>query len=110
MGFYLFIIVGAILYLFLIFFIKFNRLLFTLGIFGFILFFSLLGGLRDTSIGIDLRVYGVEYFYYALFSNSFSDLIRNSPTSEYGYIILNYICSLLSTEINFSFYKRIYKN
>lgn len=60
-----------------------------------------MGGLRDTSIGIDLRVYGVEYFYYALFSNSFSDLIRNSPTSEYGYIILNYICSLLSTEINF---------
>jgi hypothetical protein len=62
---------------------------------------AIIGGCRDLNVGVDLTVYGVEYWNYTFYSKSISDLIIDSPSPEYGYFLLNYICSHISKDIHF---------
>lgn len=59
----------------------------------FVLFPSVVEGCRDTTVGTDMNVYGVEYFINAKYSYSFGLFIKSLESKEYAYHILNYICS-----------------
>ena len=77
---------------------------------NFIFFFSLfafipsfIGGMRDTTIGIDLQTYAIEWFYRAQLSPTFEIYINQIKSPEYGYLLLNYICSQFG-DINLFFF------
>lgn len=57
-----------------------------------------LAGLRDYTVGVDVMVYGNEWFERACNSNSFFDYLleANSYGIGFGYASLNYIVSILS--------------
>jgi len=59
----------------------------------FVIFPSIIEGCRDVTVGIDMQIYGVEYFLNAKYSYSFNSFIKSIYTKEYAYHILNYICS-----------------
>lgn len=78
---------------------EFKFILFSL----FILIPSFIGGIRDTTIGTDLDTYAIEWFYRAQISPTFELYINQIQSPEYGYLLLNYICSRLG-DINFFFF------
>ena len=70
----------------------------------FVLFPSLVGGLRDETVGRDLQTYGIEWFYKAVYSRSFPLYIESVSNPEYGYLFLNYVCGSITSNINFFFF------
>ena len=102
MTFYVIICLFSVFFYYLatIFDSKHNR-------YGTILFFilflllpSLIGGLRDLTIGTDMNVYGIGSFYNTL-NYPLRENIADNGTPEYGYVLLNYICAHISSSINF---------
>ena len=65
-----------------------------------ILIASLIGGLRDFTIGTDVNVYGKRWFEVASKAVSFNSYIGNFNTTEYGYLLLNYIVSRFTSDVN----------
>lgn len=68
-----------------------------------VLIISILGGARDKSVGYDVTVYGEWYFYIATMCSNFSTYISNI-NSEMGYLIINYIVSRFSSDLNIFFF------
>lgn len=62
---------------------------------------SVIGGCRDTSIGTDLQGYGILFFDEIRQYNSITKLFSEwNYSSEYGYVLLNYISSKISKDIH----------
>ena len=81
-----------------------NKYLFAVLFLLFVLFPSLVGGLRDETVGRDLQTYGIEWFYKAVYSRSFPLYIESVSNPEYGYLLLNYVCGSITSNINFFFF------
>lgn len=81
-----------------------NKYLFAVLFLLFVLFPSLVGGLRDETVGRDLQTYGIEWFYKAVYSRSFPLYIESVSNPEYGYLLLNYVCGSIISNINFFFF------
>lgn len=98
MAFY--IIVGVITSLLSYIAIKFydqNRTVGIVFIICFILFPSIIEGCRDWDLGSDMLGYGQAFFYNALSYNNIISFVRDVDSKEYGYHILNYLCSRIGT-------------
>lgn len=65
-----------------------------------ILILSVLGGLRSINIGTDVKVYGYNWFQYAVKSNSFSQYQKYITSSDLGYLLINYIVSRFTNNFN----------
>ncbi len=67
---------------------------------------SLLSGFRDTSVGIDVDLYGVRVFEQSAYLRSFADVFNYSK--DYGvelfYVIINVIVQLFSNNIFWLFF------
>ena len=81
-----------------------NKYLFAVLFLLFVLFPSLVGGLRDETVGRDLQTYVIEWFYKAVYSRSFPLYIESVSNPEYGYLLLNYVCGSITSNINFFFF------
>ncbi len=69
-------------------------------LFTIVMILSILGGLRDYSIGTDIKVYGRNWFIYACRFNDFQNYIQLRPDGELGYLLLNYIISRFTDNFN----------
>ena len=69
-------------------------------LFSIILILSLVGGLRSTNIGTDGKIYGERWFRYAASSYNFDFYKTLVSTTDIGYLMINYIVSQLSSNIN----------
>ena len=78
-----------------------NKFVRNLMIFMAIMIPSLLAGLRDESIGTDVRVYGISVFKACVNADKFSDLqfLSNWYGIETGYRLLNFIVSRVTEHI-----------
>ncbi len=65
-----------------------------------ILMLSFVGGFRGLNIGTDVSVYGEKYFNLAVNSSSFSSYFKIFSFAEYGYLLVNYIVSRFTSNIN----------
>ncbi len=68
-----------------------------------ILFPAGLAGFRAPIVGTDVQVYGENYFNLACASNSFAQY-QELCTTDFFYLVLNYIISRLTTNINIFFF------
>lgn len=68
-----------------------------------VLIISILGGARDTTIGTDVGVYGESFFNTALNYTKFS-AYSNYVNSDIGYLMINYIVSRFSSDLNVFFF------
>ena len=80
---------------------KVNNVKFVFFIAVAVLIPAVIGGYRDLTVGIDVLVYGESMFEYARSCNSINELIEYASTREYGYFILNYLCSRVSSDVHF---------
>lgn len=60
----------------------------------------ILSGVRDTTIGYDVELYGLSQFQLAVYSNSFAEY-RIICDTDIGYAILNYIVSRFTDNIHY---------
>lgn len=78
---------------------------------GFFYFFSIcsvlsvsvLNGIRDYSIGTDVKVYGKQIFEDAVYARSFADFIEQCNRinmTEYGYAVFNYLISIFTSNLH----------
>lgn len=65
-----------------------------------ILILSIFGGARNLNIGTDVSVYGESWFKIACNYNDLGSYITHINSSDNGYVILNYIVSRFSNNIN----------
>lgn len=70
---------------------------------AFILLLSLLGGLRDESVGTDIATYGIVLFDDAKYASSLWVLLSHK-TGEWGFHALMWICARISGDIHFMFF------
>ena len=70
---------------------------------AFVLLLSLLGGLRDESVGSDIATYGIAFFEDAKYASSLWSLLQHK-TGEWGFHILMWICTRISGDIHFMFF------
>ena len=70
---------------------------------AFVLLLSLLGGLRDESVGTDIATYGIVFFEDAKYAPSLWSLLQHK-TGEWGFHILMWICTRISGDIHFMFF------
>lgn len=64
---------------------------------------SVLNGIRDYSIGTDIKVYGKQIFEDAVYARSFADFIEQCNRigmTEYGYAIFNYLISIFTNNLH----------
>ncbi len=69
----------------------------------FILLLSLLGGLRDETVGTDVMGYGVVFFENAKYTPNLWTLLEN-VSGEWGFHILVWACARISSDIHFMFF------
>ncbi len=62
---------------------------------------SILEGFRDKNVGVDISVYGLDYFNYTLSLHSVNNIFNNEFAFDKGYLLLNYLCSSVSNNFNF---------
>lgn len=62
-----------------------------------VLLVSILAGLRDYSVGTDIKTYGNDLFYYARGNISFSDFIDRLSNIEPLYLLLVYVSAKISS-------------
>lgn len=60
---------------------------------------TILAGLRDISVGYDIKLYGLNQFQLAVNSTSFSNFLNVCDT-DFGYALINYIVSRFTDNIN----------
>ncbi|PCS01426.1 EpsG family protein [Lactococcus fujiensis] len=65
-----------------------------------VLSMSILAGIRDLNIGGDLSVYGIKVFTEAYSSLNISQLFTLEPSTEFGYLTLNYLISRITSNMN----------
>ena len=65
-----------------------------------ILILSLLAGLRTDNVGTDINLYIKSIFQESLQFNSFSQFISTRPTTEIGYMFVNFIVSRFTSNFN----------
>ena len=100
MIFYIFIIIVSLL-LFNIAQINYKKnIFFILPYTAFILLLSILGGVRDDTVGIDMLVYGVISFENAKYSDTLLGLLKYVP-GEWGFHTLMWLCAKISNDIHF---------
>lgn len=74
----------------------------TTKIFAFliVIILSIFAGVRDLTIGTDVNVYGANWFNIACDCQSFKDYISLINTTDIGYLVINYIVSRFTTNVN----------
>ena len=65
-----------------------------------ILSLSIIGGCRNTTVGTDVEVYGVSWFEKACDYNNITDYLKDMNKEDGGYVVLNYIVSRFTNNIN----------
>lgn len=65
-----------------------------------ILILSIFGGARNLNIGTDVSVYGNPWFEIACSYNNVIDYINHINSSDIGYVLLNYIVSRFTNNVN----------
>lgn len=61
---------------------------------------SVFGGFRDLTIGTDVLVYGANWFKIATNFSSLSSYINFIDSSDFGYLLINYIVSRFTSDVN----------
>lgn len=69
-------------------------------LFSIIFILSLVGGLRSINIGTDVKIYGERWFRLATNSYSFNFYRTIVSTTDIGYLMINYLVSRISSNIN----------
>ena len=75
---------------------KFLKIIFSIII---ILIPSIIGGVRDLTIGTDVLVYGEDYFFYATQYNNLIDYIT-TYNADTGYLIINFLISRFTDNVH----------
>ena len=65
---------------------------------------SLLAGLRASFIGTDLRIYGINNFNYAIYSNSFKQFLDQTNVIDFSFNVLIYISSRICSDYHLSLF------
>lgn len=61
---------------------------------------SILAGCRDTNIGTDVEVYGVQVFNASVYSSSVSEMVDLNPNIDYLFLVLSYFSNILFGDIS----------
>lgn len=69
----------------------------------FVIIASVIEGCRDWNVGDDMQGYGIVYWQDAQSYHSVSSFFKDLHTQEYGYHLLNYVCSAIG-DINVFLY------
>lgn len=69
----------------------------------FVLLLSIVGGMRDLTVGTDLGGYGTHFFENAADYTSWNDIVEETK-GEYFYHAMNVVCQAVSSDIHFLFF------